>query len=429
MLDSKALTKIQSIILIAVIIIAAVGGVAVYVLDGGEEQSSDTIKIGILDDLDGLGKEAYQSVILAAEQINAEGGLLGRRVEVFGEDNDGGGDPVLINIALTRLIFQHEVDFITGPGSPEIQEIVAEHKRIFIAASGSDELSRKVLENYERYKYYFTATWNSSAIFLSMIDSIFAIRENLGFNKIGIISEDTGWNKPVVEGLASVLPQNGFELEYQKLFPLETIDFSSYFAAAEAAGVELLLPLIFSECGIPFVKEYYDRQSPMFIYGGLISMASLQESWEWTDGKCEDICIGTLPVAAGYPLTSKTLPTREAYIERWNETPFNALSYDIIRFILADAIERAGTIETEAVIKALEETSIETSNAKNVAFTTSHDVLVGENINDPEEDYMFAIVFQWQDGDLIPVYPKKIMEEAGAIYTFPDWLGPWDNIS
>jgi hypothetical protein len=43
--------------------------------------------------------------------------------------------------------------------------------------------------------------------------------------------------------------------------------------------------------------------------------------------------------------------------------------------------------------------------------------------------YQSIIVFQWQNGEMIPIYPQKIMEEAGATYLFPDWPGPWDKIS
>jgi ABC-type branched-subunit amino acid transport system substrate-binding protein len=112
-LDSKAITKVQSIILIAIIAVAAVGGAAAYVLLDGPSQSSDTIKIGVLADLD-LATEEYNGAILAAEQINAEGGLLGRQVEVFGEDDDGGLDPTITSTAINRLITVDNVDFIIG---------------------------------------------------------------------------------------------------------------------------------------------------------------------------------------------------------------------------------------------------------------------------------------------------------------------------
>jgi branched-chain amino acid transport system substrate-binding protein len=125
------------------------------------------------------------------------------------------------------------------------------------------------------------------------------------------------------------------------------------------------------------------------------------------------------------------LQTRDAYMNRWGEpiTWTAAIYYDAIKFILKDAIERAGTIETEAVIKALEQTSVETSNARDFVFTESHGLMMGTDANDPNADYSIVMGFQWQDGVQVPVDPTKIMEEAGATLTFPDWSGPWDSIS
>jgi branched-chain amino acid transport system substrate-binding protein len=430
------LTKIQSIILIAVIAVAAVGGGIAYVLLVSDHKPSENIKIGVLADLDGLGgKKVWQGVKLAAEQINAEGGILGRQVEIIGEDSDdGSGDALILSSALTRLIDVHNVDFViaqTGIDTGFVcQEISSEHKRIFINVDSWDELSQRVLDDYNKFKYYFSSNYNETSVFLGMIDGFLLSREITGFNKIGIISEI--WAEGIVEALEYVLPEvYGFEVIHTSFFPYGTIEFSSYFAAAESAGVEILAPLIAGDGGIPFVKEYYDRQSPTFIYGGLIFEANFPESWEWTDGKCEHICIANAPIVAAYPLTSKTIPTKEAYFNRWGESIdiIGSNAFDNLRYILADAIERAGTIETEAVIEALEQTSVETSNARNFVFTPSHGLMMGENPNDPEAEYAHVIYFQWQNRELVPVYPKKIMEEAGASYTFPDWPGPWDDIS
>ncbi len=437
MLDSKALTKIQSIILITIIVVVAVGGGVAYVLLSGEEQSSDTIKIGVLADLDVTdGRNIWQGVVLAAEQLNNDGGILGKQIEYVGEDTDtySGGDATKFDLALTRLLTYHKVDFIIGVSGPfgfMVQESISEHKKIFLEiGSNEDEYSQRVVDDYDKYKYFFRTVSNATSVFQGTIDGLLHLREQTGLNKIGYLAVDMGWARGVVEALDYVLPEvYGFNLVYKGKFPLDTVDFSSYFAAAEAAGVEAMLTLIVTDMGIPFVKEYYDRQSPIFLFGGLIGSASYPESYEWTDGKCEDVYVASSPVGAGYPFTSKTLSTRQAYIERWSESPYWANQYDIVRFILADAIERAGTIETEAVIKALEKTSVETSNARNFVFTPSHSVMMGKNPNDPNADYMISLGFQWQDGNLVPVDPIKIMEEAGATYTFPDWPGSWDNLN
>jgi branched-chain amino acid transport system substrate-binding protein len=434
-LDSNALTKIQSIILIAVIAVAGVGGGVAYFVWNDKGQSSETIKIGVLLDSDGLyGKPARQAAILAVEEINAEGGILGRQVELFEEDDDAGADPVVLTNSLTKLITVDKVDFIVGGPAGQlasmIQDIIAQYKIICIQANViPEEITQRVLDDYEKYKYYFSAAFNDTCGMLGITDSMKHIRDLTGFNKIGLISEY--WAEDTMERLDDFLPENGFELVYKSMIPYVTFDFSSYFAAAEAAGVEVLVPMVATDAGIPFCKEYYDRQSPMLIFGGICSYASNPNGWEWTDGKCNHMDFGELPTTTGYPFTSKTLQTRDAYMNRWGEAiDINAVGlYDMIRFILADAIERAGTIETEAVIKALETTSVETSNARNFVFTESHALMMGTDANDPEADYPIIMGFQWQDGVQVPVDPLKIMQEAGASLTFPDWSGPWDDLN
>jgi beta-mannanase len=95
---------------------------------------------------------------------------------------------------------------------------------------------------------------------------------------------------------------------------------------------------------------------------------------------------------------------------------------------LPDAIKRAETIDSDAVVKALESTRIETSLARNFAFTSSHDVMMSavgpKMIN---EGYILPCLFQWQNAKQVPVYPREIMEETGAIFEFPPWSGPWSD--
>jgi len=434
--NSKALTKIQSLLLITIIVVAAVGGGVAYVFWSGKEPTSETIKIGFLGDLDGVvGKPNWQGAILAVEEINTEGGILGRQVELISEDHDGGGDPVILTNALTKLIASDNADFIVGgaQGQTEtlVQDMIAQHKIICISgASIPDEINQRVLDDYDTFKYYFNIQFNSTSSKLGLTDSMIYIRELTGFNKIGYLAEDLPWNKPSRDNLDVFLPENGFDLVYKGKFAIGTMDFSSYFAAAEAAGVEVLLPLIALDGGLAFCKEYYDRQSPMFVFGGVNVLASDPNGWEWTEGKCNHMDFGTVPTTAGYPFTSKTLQTRDAYMNRWGQaiTWGAANYYDAIRFILKDAIERAGTIDTDAVIDALEETSVETSNARDFVFTESHALMMGIDANDPNADYSIVMGFQWQDGVQVPVDPRKIMEEAEETITFPDWPGPWDYL-
>jgi len=431
-LNSLALTKIQSIILIAVIVVAFVGGGIAYVLLSGQEQSSEPIRIGILADLDYTeGKALWQEALLAAEQINSKGGILGREIEIVAEDDDieTGIDPNIANLAITKLITVDKVDYIISYGgsiSYGYMDFASNHKKIIFEAYGNkDEITQRVLDDYDKYKYYFKCGFvNSTITDAFTIDAIKVLREYTGFNKIAFLS-------PIIvnkQEMADTLTDEGFEVVYLGQFPLDCIDFTSYFAQAEAAGAEIVYPTTIGQFSVIFVKEWYERQSPTVIWGGLFG-ADKQSFWDSTDGKCETTSLAVAPTQVGYPITTKTIAFCDAYTERWGEDPTSAVCYDIVRYVLPDAIERAGTTETEAVIKTLETTEIETSHAKKFAFSKSHDILVGEiGLGNPDTEHHFACLFQWQNGELVPVYPKSIMEEAGVTYTFPDWPGPWDNI-
>jgi hypothetical protein len=179
------------------------------------------------------------------------------------------------------------------------------------------------------------------------------------------------------------------------------------------------------------VKEWHDRESP-FVVRGSITLAQDSNFWELTEGKCEYISFTGLPVMAGYPLTNKTIPTREAYLERWGTKIPSApavAAYDGLRFILPDAIRRAGTTETEAVVRALEVTDVETSMARHFVFTASHDIFIGSaGPNKPQENYLLVSNFQFQEnGSQVLIYPVQLMKETGATYMFPPWQGPWGD--
>ena len=435
-LDSKALTKIQAIILIAIILVAGlVSVVYFYLID--ESQSKNTIKIGYLGDLDmHLGKSALEGVLLAAEQINSEGGVLGRKIEVFSEDSDWESpnqDIVVATTALNKLLDVYNVDYLISPdGLPVMftyQDTVSAHKKILFGVGGTDDrFTQRVLDNYPKYKYYFRTFPNETHAVLGFCDSLLSLREYSGFNKVAFLADEFfAESSPL---FADFMSQGyGFEVVYQNTFASGTFDFSSYLSAVEESGAEILHPWIGTEDGILLVKEWYDRQSPFVLWGynGLVGDA---EGWESTDGKCEYTTLGGFAVTAGYPLTQYTLPMGDAYFERWGHYPMHvaATAYDTLRFILFDALERAQTTDTEAVISALEQTSIETSLARDFVFTESHDVMGSKNINNPDEDYMVGMMFQWQNGAQVPMTPQKIKDEIEAAYMFPDWSGPWDDL-
>ncbi len=117
-MDSKALTKVQSVALIAIIVVAAVGGGIAYVLwNANSSNPPKTSRIGVCADLDyyPTGKDIWQGSHTAAEQINAEGGVLGRNFTVVARRRrrcDSGLDISTATNALTKLITVDKADYV-----------------------------------------------------------------------------------------------------------------------------------------------------------------------------------------------------------------------------------------------------------------------------------------------------------------------------
>jgi len=93
-----------------------------------EEKSAKPIKIGVLfimsGPMGGYGKHGSQAVQLALDEINAKGGILGRKVEAIFED-DKMKPEVGIEIA-NKFIKKDGVDFIMGPTSSAIAAALAD---------------------------------------------------------------------------------------------------------------------------------------------------------------------------------------------------------------------------------------------------------------------------------------------------------------
>ena len=332
-------------------------------------------------------------------------------------------DPTKISAAMNRLISVHNVDFIVGGAAANsilMQDISAEHKIIYMHVDvNSHILGERVLEDYEKYKYWFANAINNTITPDALLQSIVTLGDYTGFTNVGILADNLDWTKEQLDMYNYYFPEvYGFNIVYQGLVIPSVVDFTSYLTAMKEANVEILVILLATQNSIPFIKQWHDLECPFVVWGTNV-LAQDSQYWESTDGKCVTTSTIDSYFSAGYPITDKTIPVREAYIEMWGHLPtwVGGATYDVIRFILPDAIERAGTIETQAVIKALEETNLYGTQGR-VAFTSSHDLLISE-----EE----IPVFQWQEnGSRVPVYPRYIMEEAGATYTFPDWPGPWD---
>lgn len=159
-----------------------------------------------------------------------------------------------------------------------------------------------------------------------------------------------------------------------------------------------------------FAKQWYDARFPI-PYGGLDVKSMDGDFYERVGGKAIGEIAANFAVRA--PLTPKTIPFFDEFKKRTGRTPVYTAygAYDSV-YAYAAAVDVAKGFDTDAIIKALEKTSMPGISGT-LEFDENHDVKAGPGFN----NLLFA---QWQDkGARVVVWPKSVRN--GAVI-MPPWL-------
>jgi branched-chain amino acid transport system substrate-binding protein len=152
-----------------------------------------------------------------------------------------------------------------------------------------------------------------------------------------------------------MLPQFGLDVVGAIRVAVGTTDYAPIFQQMGDAAAAIT---VFSDPGvsIPFVAAWATAQVPIALFG-INAPFQGPEAFAATQGLAEGIVQTDVGPGADVAITFRSRPFHKAYIEKYGKAPVYTASigYDSV-YLLADAIERAGTTDADAVIEALEET-------------------------------------------------------------------------
>jgi len=166
------------------------------------------------------------------------------------------------------------------------------------------------------------------------------------------------------------------------------------------------------------LKQWYDMKVPALPFGSTLSAAEQPGFWKATEGKGE-FCLANVVNAGNAPsdATEWTMKFYNAYTARWNIEPEglgSSSSYTAV-YALKEAIERAKSLDSDAVVIALEQTDMVSPYGR-IRFTPKgHQVIPSLT---PEEGAVGSI-FQWQAEKRVVVFPKSI---AKGTIQLPPWM-------
>jgi branched-chain amino acid transport system substrate-binding protein len=195
-----------------------------------------------------------------------------------------------------------------------------------------------------------------------------------------------------------------------ELFDTQTSDFSPLLAKVKSSGAQYMVVVLSHASSDVFAKQWHDAQVPV-PYGGIDVKSMDGDFFNRIGGKSISQIAANFAVRA--PITKKTVPFFDEFKKNSSNFPVYSafFAYDAV-FIYADAVKRAGSFDTDKVIKELEKTKHE-GVAGEITFDEQHDVQAGPG----KVNFMFV---QWQDkGERAVIYPKEL--RTGK-FIMPPWM-------
>jgi branched-chain amino acid transport system substrate-binding protein len=378
------------------------------------------------------GWDAERAVNLAVAEINAGGGVnVGGekrpfKVEVIDTRDLEPGVPVSeALLAAEKLILDKKADFVVGgPVRSEAalaaMPLLSKYKKVSILTTGvlTPKYHALVAKQYDKYKYCFRIHGEAKNLVGEMFANFSDLKEKYGFNNLFIIAQDVSHARGAAEVMKAVAEKKGWNVTGVEIYPTGATDFSMGLLKAKNTQSEIInIWMDMPESAI-LLKQWYEMKIPALPFGSTLAAAEQPGFWEATGGKgeytlCNVVNAGNAPSEA----TPWTMKFYDAYTKMWDVEPEGlgtSSSYMAI-YVLRDAIERAGSLDSDKVVAELEKTDVMGVYGRLRFDPKSHQVIPA---TDPKEGAVGSII-QWQDKKRVVVYPKSIA--TGSIQ-LPPWM-------
>ena len=353
----------KSWLILAVVVVAAGVLLAIALIPGTQE---GTIKLGATFPLTGevasYGQKAKRGIELAVEEINATGGVLGRKIEVdFQDDRHDKKEAVSI---VTKFATVDKVPVVFGSAGSSVTLAVApvanRNKVVLVSPISSSA----------------TLSTDGGAFFFRTVPADDLQAEVLadwvhkaGARTVAIVYTNNSWGKPLTDGFQTKFTALGGKVLLAEGVPESATDFRTIIAKLKSLdGLDAVVSPTYPKDGGNFVRQAKELGLAKPMYGG--------DNW----GSPEFLSIAANAAEGVFytaPSENKSFEY-EAFAKRYQakfgEAPdvFGAYSYDAAMAVFK-AIEACGSTEPEKIRDALLKVSFSGASG-DVAFRPNGDV-------------------------------------------------------
>jgi branched-chain amino acid transport system substrate-binding protein len=383
-------------IALAVATALAAGGVVPATAQG-------PIRIGASLSLTGtyakLGKNQHEGYQLCEKDLNAKGGLLGRRVQFVVYDDQS--MPATAVRLYEKLITEDKVDAIMGPYSSPVTEaavnVTEKYKKVMVAPLAA------TTSIFKKGRKYIFMVISPAEIYLEGLVDMAAKR---GLKTIAVVNEDTLFSKAAASGAVELAKKRGLQVVYTEAYPKGNTDFSALLTKLKAANADVLAAATYFDDAVALTRQMKELNVNPKMYGVTVG-GDLPEFYDTLKQNAEYIYAATqweptLP----YPGNQEWL---EAYKKDFGHDPsYHSAAGYAGCLIYAEAAKRANSLDADKVREQL--LKLETRTIFGDYKVDADGFQVAHKM----------VTFQWQKEKKATVWPDDLAK-AKPLFPTPPW--------
>lgn len=395
---------------VALLALLLVTGIA---LIGLAEEGVTPIKLGAVNPLaDITGDQMSKAMQLAVDEINAAGGVLGRPLELIVIDSEF--DPAKGAAAIEKLATVDNVDVFIGGMASGVHmgeiPILKKYEKITVWAGSAMHLCEDALEGCDWYFHLHPWDYMQGASYVQGWAEIVAEYPHIDITSAFWAYEDGAFGSGSFAGSAEAHADWNNQGESFKSAALGGGDYRSVLRHAKDEDPDIFVWIGYAADALPIMEQSKEIgfNPPLFV--------GSPPGWPADFGQsplAENVVAYGMWAPSIKNISEVSNHFWNAYIEKFDEEPatyFCPLGYTNV-YVVAEAIARAGTLEKEALILALEETAYDSPLGEILTFTPSNVI--------KHQGFQGQKILQWQDGAQQVIWPFDY-STAEIVYPFSD---------
>jgi branched-chain amino acid transport system substrate-binding protein len=365
--------------------------------------AADSIKIGFPIPLSGptatYGVPILKGAEMAVAEINAKGGVLGRKLELMSRDSKANADEA---VRLAReLIIKNSVDFLAGTltsaEAPAVSTVAKENKIVFVAPTA--KLTELTLPP-QLHPYIVRVASNTE---VEGIAGASLMAKWTDVKTVATIAPDYAYGRDSIGSFVDKIKKLRPDIQIvdQEWPKLGEADFTPFITAQMGKKPDAVYCSLFAGDFVTFTKEatplgYYKAIKNRLVDGGEVGTVDEAQALgsNYPYGIIANAYDPVIWGGAGEPAEHKAFETNlQAFMKSKYGSGWAIVGYESIE-ALADGIKKAGNTKGDDVAKAMVGLTMDTPVGKRTFNATSHETLSPEYWGTMVKDaaYPFAVI-------------------------------------